>query len=128
MSFWGGKSEEEWREIWSQEWLREDEMLAFHDEVGGRITKKALAEKFNLKPTRVSLLVRRREEARERGRMQDEIARLKANTFTAIAERLWMELEWLATELEKRTGRLTIKESRGCTNDAAPERPAYRHG
>jgi hypothetical protein len=110
LSFWGGKSEEEWQEIWRQERLREDAMLAFHDEVGGRITKKALAAKFNLKPTRVGLLIRRREEARERARMLDEIERLKttahitarATTFTAIAERLWMELGWLATELEKR--------------------------
>jgi hypothetical protein len=102
MSFWGGKSDEEWEEIWRQERLREDEMLAFHDEVGGRITKKALAEKFNLTPTRVGLLVRRHVEALERARMLDEIERLKANTFTAIAERLWMDLGWLATELEKR--------------------------
>jgi hypothetical protein len=92
----------EWEEIWRQERLREDEMLAFCDEVGDRITKKALAEKFNLKPTRVGHLIRRRDDARERQRMRDEIERLKANTFTAIAERLWMELGWLAMELEKR--------------------------
>lgn len=102
MSVWGGKSEEEWSEIWHQERLRENEMLAFHDEVGGQITKKALAEKFNLKPTRVGLLVRHHVEAHERERMLVEIERLKADTFTAIAERLWMELGWLATELEKR--------------------------
>lgn len=99
---WNGKSWEEWAEIWSQERLREDEMLAFHDEVGGQITKKALAEKFDLKPTRVSLLVRRHVEARERERMLVEIEQLKADTFAAIAERLWMELGWLAAELEKR--------------------------
>jgi len=77
-------------------------MLAFYDEIGGRITKKALAEKFNLKPTRVGLLVRRHVDAHERERMLDEIDRLKENTFTAIAERLWMDLGWLATEIEKR--------------------------
>jgi hypothetical protein len=104
VSFWGGKSDEEWEEIWRLERLREDEMLAFHDEVGGRITRKALAAKFDLKPTRVSHLVRRHVEARERARMLDEIERLKANTFTAIAERLWLDLGWLATELEKRRG------------------------
>jgi|HubBroStandDraft_6_1064221.scaffolds.fasta_scaffold94992_4 hypothetical protein len=109
MRFVWEKSDEEWEEIWRQERLREDEMLAFCDQVGGRITKKALAAKFNLKPTRVGLLIRRRDEARERARMLDEIERLKgerlkarATTFTAIAERLWMELGWLATELEKR--------------------------
>jgi hypothetical protein len=97
-------------EIWRQERLREDAMLAFWDEVGGRITKKALAAKFNLTPTRVSLLVRRHVEAQERKRMLAEIERLKtsahinarASTFTAIAERLWMDLGWLAMELEKR--------------------------
>lgn len=103
---WGGKSEAEWEEIWRQERLREDKMLAFHDEVGDRMTKKALAAKFNLKPTRVGLLVRRRDEARERERMRVEIERLRlkatANSFTAVAERLWMVLGWLATELEKR--------------------------
>jgi|HubBroStandDraft_6_1064221.scaffolds.fasta_scaffold199721_3 hypothetical protein len=108
---WNGKSRAEWEEIWRLERLREHAMLAFWDEVGGRITKKALAEKFNLTPTRVGLLVRQVEARRERGRMLDEIERLKtsahiparASTFTAIAERLWMDLGWLATELEKRT-------------------------
>lgn len=106
MSFWDGKSDEEWQEIWRLEQLREDEMLAFWDEVGGGITKKALAAKFNFKPTRVSHLIRRREDARERERMYDEIARLRlkanAGVFTAMAERLWMDLGWLAAELEKR--------------------------
>ena len=102
VSFWGGKSDEEWQEIWRLERLREDEMLAFHDEVGGQITKKALAEKFNLRRGRVGILIRRRVEAQERHRMFVEIEQLKANTFTAIAERLWMDLGWLATELEKR--------------------------
>jgi hypothetical protein len=109
MSFWGEKSDEEWQEIWRQERLRADQMLAFHDEVGG-LTKKALAAKFNLKPTRVGLLIRRRDDAREdermrveRERMHAEIERLKAAAaFTAMAERLWMELGWLAMELEKR--------------------------
>jgi hypothetical protein len=101
MSFWGGKSLEEWEETWRLERLREDEMLAFVDEVGG-LTQKALAAKFNLRPGRVSLLVRRHVEAQERERMLDEIKRLKANTFTAIAEKLWMDLGWLAMELEKR--------------------------
>jgi hypothetical protein len=109
--WWSGKSRAEWEEIWRLERLREDAMLAFWDEVGGRITKKALAEKFNLTPTRTQHLIRRREEARERARMLAEIERLKttahitakASTFTAIAERLWMTLGWLATELEKRT-------------------------
>jgi hypothetical protein len=108
----GGKSDAEWEEIWRQERLREDKMLAFHDQVGDRMTKKALAEKFNLKPTRVGLLVRRHDEARERGRMIAELERLRlkatANTFTAIAERLWMELGWLATELEKRRAKETV--------------------
>jgi hypothetical protein len=102
IELWDGKSLKEWQEIKRQERLREDEMLAFHDEVGGRITKKALAEKFNLKPTRVGLLVRRHVEDQERERTLVEIEWLKADTFTAIAERLWMELGWLATELEKR--------------------------
>jgi hypothetical protein len=111
--FWYGKSRAEWEEIWRLERLREDEMLAFYDEViagGGRITKKALAEKFNLTRTRTQHLIRRRVEARERARMFDErermhaeIERLKeAPTFTGIAERLWMTLGWLAAELEKR--------------------------
>jgi hypothetical protein len=102
VSVWGGKSGEEWREFWRLERLREDAMLAFHDEVGGRIAKKALAERFGLKPTRVGFLVRRREEARERERMLVGIKRLKADTFILMAERLWMDLGWLATELEKR--------------------------
>jgi hypothetical protein len=102
VSFWGGKSEEEWREIWRQERLREDGMLAFYDEVGGRITRKALAGKFSLRPGRVGLLVRRHDEDRERERMLVEIRRLRANDFASTAERLWMELGWLATELEKR--------------------------
>jgi hypothetical protein len=110
MTYWGGKSEEEWDEFWRQERLREDAMLAFHDEIGGRITQKALAAKFGLKPTRVSLLIRRRTMAREREALLAKIERLettahipaRASTFTAVAERLWMELEWLATELEKR--------------------------
>jgi hypothetical protein len=102
MSYWGGKSQEEWDQIWRLERLREDEMLAFHDQVGGQITKKALAEKFDLKPTRVGLLIRRRDEAREREHTRVEIERLKANGFTEIAEQLWMTLGWLAAELEKR--------------------------
>ena len=113
MSFWEEKSRGEWLEIWRQERLREDEMLAFYDKVvagGGRITKKALAEKFNLSRTRTQHLIRRHDEARERARMFDErermhaeIERLKAGaTFTGIAERLWMTLGWLATELEKK--------------------------
>jgi hypothetical protein len=106
VSFWGGKSDAEWQEIWRQERLREDAMLAFHDEIGGRMTKKALAAKFNLTPTRVSILVRRHVEALERGRMQAKIARLEENerlsAFAAIAERLWMDLGWLVMELEKR--------------------------
>jgi hypothetical protein len=91
-------------------WKTEAAMLAFHDEVGGRITKKALAAKFNLKPTRVGLLVRRHVDKQERGRMLDKIKRLettahitaRASTFTAIAERLWMDLGWLAMALEER--------------------------
>lgn len=102
MNFWDGKSKEEWVEIWRLERLREDEMLALYDEIGGAITKKALAAKFNLKPTRVGDLVRRHVEAAERQRMLVEIERLKADTFTAIAERLWMDLGWLAMELERR--------------------------
>ena len=102
MDFGGGKSEAEWAEIWRREREREEEMLVFYDEVGGRITKKALAEKFNLKPTRVGLLVRRHVEACERGRMLVELERLRGDTFTAMAERLCLDLEWLATELERR--------------------------
>lgn len=108
--WWSGKSRAEWEEIWRLERQREDAMLAFWDEVGGRITKKALAEKFNLTRTRTQLLIRRRLEARERERlrvererMHAEIERLKAAaTFTGIAERLWMTLGWLAMELEAR--------------------------
>jgi hypothetical protein len=103
--------EEGWREHWDQERLREEAMLAFHDEVGGKITRKALAEKFDLSPTRVCLLVRRHVEALELGRMHAElrqrnaeIERLKASAaFTAVAERLWMDLGWLAMELESRS-------------------------
>ena len=106
MKFWDGKSEAEWSEIWRLERLREDEMLACWDEVGGRITGKALAEKFNLKVGRVNRLIRARREARERERLWAELEQLRlkatANTFTSIAERLWMDLGWLATELEKR--------------------------
>lgn len=103
MSLWLGKTNEEWLEIWRQERLRENEMLDFRDSFNGHITNKALAEKFNLKPTRVGLLIRREARAREEARMFDEIERLKANTFTAMAEKLWIELEWLATELERRS-------------------------
>jgi len=99
-----GKSEEEWAEIWRQERLREDEMLAFYDEAPWRLTKKELAKKFNLRPTRVSLLTRRRDERRHRERMA---AALEMMSFTATAERLWMDLGWLATELEKRANRPT---------------------
>jgi hypothetical protein len=102
VSFWGGKSDEEWAEYWRRERLREDEMLAFYDEVGGRITNKALAEKFDLKPVRVGVLIRRHVEFQHRERMAAEIKHLKARGFTEIAEELWMELGWLATELEKR--------------------------
>lgn len=107
---WWDKPEAEWAEIWRQERLREDEALAYWDQIGGAITKKSLAAKFNLKPTRLGLLIREREARRERARMLGEIERLKtsahinarASTFTAIAERLWMDLGWLAMELEKR--------------------------
>lgn len=102
--------QEEWNEIWRQERLREDAMLAFHDEVGDRITRKALADKFDLKPTRVTLLIRRRREERKLAQLFAKIEQLetsqqisaKTSTFTAIAERLWMDLGWLAMELEKR--------------------------
>ena len=122
---WDGKSKEEWREIWRLERLREDEMLAFHDEVGGKITGKALAEKFNLSPSRVCKRLRRRREEQERGRMANErerlhaeIERLKASAaFTAIAERLWMDLEWLATELE------SSKSGSDQASNPSPERP-----
>ena len=117
--FWDGKSAEEWEEIWRLERLREDQMLAFDDEIGGAITKKALAAKFGLKPTRVGLLIRRRAEARERAALLAKIERLettahitaRASAFTAICERLWMELGWLATELEKRRGAESVSES-----------------
>ena len=104
MTWLNGKSEEEWAEIWRQERLREDEMLAFYDEAPWRLTKKELAKKFNLRPTRVSLLTRRRDEQRHRERMA---AALEMMSFTATAERLWMDLGWLATELEKRANRPT---------------------
>jgi len=80
-------TDEEWREIWRKERLREDKMLDFHDQVGDRMTKKALAAKFNLKPTRVSLLVRRHDEARERQRMLAEIEQLKA-ALQALVDKL----------------------------------------
>jgi hypothetical protein len=122
---WDGKSEAEWQEIWAEERLREDAMLAFHDEVGDRMTKKALAAKFNLKPTRVSLLIRRRVEARERESMLAKIERLeelraKSSTFTSIAERLWMDLGWLATEIEKRRQRATTAAEASSRSDTAP--------
>jgi uncharacterized protein (UPF0335 family) len=101
MDFWDGKSKEEWREIWRLERIREDEMLAFCDEVDS-ITHKALAEKFDLKPARVGWLIRRRDASRRSERLHLEIKRLKENDFTTMAEKLWMELGWLATELEKR--------------------------
>ena len=106
MNWWDGTTEEI-NEHFRQQWLREDQMLAFHDQVGGQMTKKALAAKFNLKPTRVSLLIRRRDDARERASMLAKIERLeelraKSSTFTSIAERLWMDLGWLAMELERR--------------------------
>jgi hypothetical protein len=100
-------SEEEYwerlRETWRLERLREDEMLAFYDQIEGKMTRKALAEKFNLKTTRVCLLVRNHLAYQERGRLQDEIEQLKANTFVSLAERLWMTLGWLAQELEERS-------------------------
>jgi hypothetical protein len=103
IEYWDGKSLEEWREIWRLELLREDEMLAFYDEVGGQITRKALAEKFNLRPARVGLLIRRRVDDRERMRIHAEIERFReAADFTGLAEKLWMTLGWLATALEER--------------------------
>jgi hypothetical protein len=97
-------------EEYRRQWAREDQALAFWDEVDGRITGKALAAKFNLKASRLCMLLRRHRERRERGRLLDKIERLeagahiaaRAGTFTAVAERLWMELGWLATELENR--------------------------
>lgn len=81
-------------------------MLAFRDEVDYPITNKALSEKFDLKPTRVSLLIRRHKEASERERMHAEIKQLRENAadFTTMAEKLWMELEWIANKLEQRRG------------------------
>lgn len=101
---YGGKSLEEWQEIWRQERLREDEMLVFYDHHDSPITGKALAEIFNLTPARVNLLIRRRREARERERMANELEQLKADTFTAMAERLWMDLGWLVMALENTKG------------------------
>jgi hypothetical protein len=95
-------ADERWLDIWREEQLREKEMLVFYDAVNGRITKKALAEKFNLRPVRVGLLVRRHEERLDHERMLAEIERLRANTFTSMAEKLWIELGWLRLELERR--------------------------
>jgi uncharacterized protein (UPF0335 family) len=99
------------REIWRQERLREDEMLAFYDQCKEPITRKALAEKFDLKATRVCLLVRRHVEYQERERlavervhMEAELEGLKGGAaFTRLAEGLWMTLGWLAQELEERS-------------------------
>ena len=102
MSWLEGKSREEWDEIWRRERLREDEMLDFWDEVGGEITGKALAEKFDLKVGRVNRLIRSRRESREREQLFVKIEQLEQETFTSLAERLWMDLGWLATELERR--------------------------
>jgi hypothetical protein len=101
VNLWCGKTDAEWREIWRLERLREDDMLVYHDEVGGQITGKALAEKFNLRVGRVRHLIRRRREDRERERLSAELEQFKTDSFTSIAERLWMDLGWLATELEK---------------------------
>jgi hypothetical protein len=92
-------------EIWRQERVREDKMLAFSDGIDYPITNKALAEKFDLKPTRVGLLLHRRREARKLERMRAEIQQLReSNDFTAMAEKLWMELGWIADKLEQRRG------------------------
>jgi len=106
VSLWYGKTDAEWREIWRQERLREDDALAYYDEVGGQITGKALAQKFDLGVGRVNRLLRRRREGRERALLFDKIERFEqeraSNAFASVAERLWMDLGWLATELEKR--------------------------
>jgi len=90
--------------VWRLERIREDEMLAFSDGVDYPITNKALAEKFDLRPGRVGILLRQRREARKLERMQTEIKQLREVNFTAMAEKLWMELEWIATKLEQRRG------------------------
>ena len=102
MSWLEGKSREEWNEFWRRERLREDEMLDFWDEVGGNITGKALAEKFDLRVGRVNRLIRSRRESRERKHLFVKIEQLEQETFTSLAERLWMDLGWLAMELERR--------------------------
>jgi len=90
--------------VWRLERIREDEMLAFSDGVDYPITNKALAEKFDLRPGRVGILLRQRREARKLERMQTEIKQLREVNFTTMAEKLWMELEWIATKLEQRRG------------------------
>ena len=90
--------------VWRLERIREDEMLAFSDGVDYPITNKALAEKFDLRPGRVGILLRQRREARKLERMQTEIKQLREANFTTMAEKLWMELEWIATKLEQRRG------------------------
>jgi hypothetical protein len=102
---------ERMREIWRLERQREDEMLAFYDQCEEPVTRKALAAKFDLKPTRVCLLVRRHVEAQERERLAVERVRMEAEleglkgegAFTRLAEDLWMTLGWLAQELEERS-------------------------
>jgi len=91
-------------EVWRLERIREDKMLAFSDGIDYPITNKALAEKFDLRPVRVGLLLRQRREARKLERMQTEIKQLREVNFTTMAEKLWMELEWIATKLEQRRG------------------------
>jgi hypothetical protein len=103
VSHWWDGTREEIDEYFRQQWEREAQLLAFFDEVGGRMTRKALAAKFNLKPGRVCMLVRRHVEQQERAQLHAKVERLEQErTFTSIAERLWMDLGWLATELEKR--------------------------
>jgi hypothetical protein len=109
MNYWS-ETEEQMLERWRLERLRENAMLAFHDEIGGGMTGKALALKFDLRPGRVCKLLRERRESREREALHVKIERLeagahiaaRAGTFTAIAERLWMDLGWLASSLENR--------------------------
>jgi hypothetical protein len=87
----------------SNYWVREDAMLDYYDKVCGQITGKALAKQFNLSYTRANLLIRRHVAKREREWLHAKIEQLEANTFESFAERLWMDLEWLATKLERRS-------------------------
>jgi len=112
VTYWFTEQE---RRDWAAENDRAQQLRAHFKEFGG--TGKELSAKFNLKLSkvyRVTGAVRKEREQEREQREQaalydslrqktEEIERMvTGRNFTAVAERLWMDLAWLRMALEQR--------------------------